>query len=123
MMPTRYDIFLIVGLLILASLGIAVMRYTQGGVDIVVVQVDGEEVIKASLSGDQYFSVDGELGQTQIEIKNERVRITDSPCKRKTCVHTGWIHRGYQTIVCMPNHVMIRLTGSRDDEEIDGITR
>ena len=121
-MLTRYDRFLIAGLVVIALLGLVVIRYRAGGVDTVVVQVDVKEVFRAPLTGDGRLSADGPLGKTEIEIKGGRVRVIDSPCRRKTCVHTGWIDKAYQTIVCMPNRVVIRLTGSGDNDRIDGIT-
>jgi hypothetical protein len=119
---TRYDKFLIIGLLIVALLGLCVVRYRAGGTDTVVVQVDGEEVIRASLADDRRFSVDGPLGRTEIEIKDKRVRVIDSPCSRKICVHTGWIGKPYQTIICIPNRVVIRLLSSDDKDKLDAIT-
>ena len=120
LMFTRYDILLIVGLLAVALLALVVIRYRAGEVDTAVAQVDGEEVIRLPLADDRRFSVEGLLGKTEIEIKDRRVRVTDSPCGRKTCVHTGWIYKSYQTIICMPNRVAIRLVG--DGDKLDGIT-
>ena len=119
---TRSDILLIVGLLAVAILGLGVVRYMSGGTDTVLVQVDGKEVIRASLSEDQRFSVDGPLGSTQIEIKDNRVRVVDSPCRKKICVNTDWIDKPYQTIVCAPNRVVIRLISRSGEDRLDGIT-
>jgi hypothetical protein len=94
----------------------------SGGTDTVVVQVDGEEVIRASLNEDEHFSVDGPLGSTEIEIKDNRVRVVDSPCRRKICVDTDWIDKPYQTIICVPNRVVIRLISNKGEDKLDGIT-
>jgi len=120
-MFTRYDILLIVGLLVAGLVTLGVMRYGADAVDTMVIKVDGEEVIRAPLSDDGRFSVEGPLGEMEIEIKDGRVRVIDSPCGRKICVQTGWIHKSYQTIICMPNHVAIDLTG-KSNSELDGIT-
>jgi hypothetical protein len=122
-MLTHYDKLLIAGLLAAALLCLGIVRYRTGGTDTVVVQVDGEEVIRASLAEDQRFWVDGPLHRAEIEIKDKRVRVVDSPCEKKICVRTGWIHKPYQTIICVPNRVVIRLLGSDDDDELDGITK
>ncbi len=119
---TRSDILLIVGLLAVAILGLGVVRYMSGGVDTVLVQVDGREVIRARLSEDRRFSADGPLGSTEIEIKDNRVRVVASPCRKKICVNTGWIDKPYQTIVCAPNRVVIRLLKSNGEDGLDGIT-
>lgn len=119
-MLTRYDKFLIIGLLVAALLALVIVRFRMGGSDTVVVQVDGEEVDRTPLSNDRRFSVDGPLGKTEIEIKDKRVRVVDSPCVRKICVHTVWINKAYQTIICVPNRVVIRLLGNSN--KLDGIT-
>ena len=121
-MLTRYDRFLIIGLLALALLCLGIVRYRAGRTDTVLVQVDGEEVIRASLAADRRFWVDGSQHRVEIEIKNKRVRVVDSPCEKKICVRTGWIHKPYQTIICVPNRVVIRLLGSDDDDGLDAIT-
>ena len=121
-MLTRYDRFLIIGLIVLALLGLVIVRYVASGSDTVVVKVDGAEVIRTSLSHDRRFSVEGPLGKTEIEIKDKRVRVVDSPCSRKICIQTGWIHKPYQTIICAPNRVVIRLLGGKDSDKLDGIT-
>lgn len=120
-MFTRYDILLIVGLLVAGLAALGVIRYRADAVDTMVVKVDGEEVIRVPLTNDGRFLVEGSLGEMEIEIKDRRVRVIDAPCGRKICVQTGWIHRPYQTIICMPNHVVIGLTG-KGSGELDGIT-
>lgn len=119
---TRYDKLLIIGLLAVALLCLGIVRYGVGRTDTVVVQVDGEEVIRASLVEDRRFWVDGPLGKTEIEIKGKRVRVVDSPCDKKICVRTGWIDKPYQTIICVPNRIVVRLLGSGDKDKLDGIT-
>jgi len=58
----------------------------------------------------------------EIEVKDKRVRVINPPCKRKICAQTGWIDKPYQTIICVPNRVVIDLLGGEDDDELDGIT-
>jgi len=68
--------------------------------------------IKVSANGTTYeysaekngtYSVQGELGPTTFEIKDGRVRITDSPCPNKTCINQRW----HSPLVCLPNKVII----------------
>ena len=121
-MLTRGDKLLITGLIMAAVLGLIIIRYRAGGTDAVVVKVDGRQAIRVSLAEDRHFSVEGPLGKTEIEIRDRRVRVVDSPCNRKICVHTGWIHKPYQTIICVPNRVVINLLGSGEGNKLDGIT-
>lgn len=63
------------------------------------------------------FSVEGSLGITKIEISSGKVRIVESPCPNKTCVHQGFSEK----IVCLPNKIVV--TMSRKSESFDAISR
>lgn len=79
-----------------------------------------------SVSQNGTYTVAGELGPTTFEIKDGRVRITDSPCPNKTCISQGW----HNPLVCLPNKVMITVeneTGqgrgrSNEEAEIDAVS-
>ena len=68
-----------------------------------------------SAAKDGVFTVQGELGPTTFEIKNGRVRITDSPCPNKTCISQGW----HNPLVCLPNKVIITV---QSEDEFDAIS-
>ena len=79
-----------------------------------------------SVSQNGTYTVAGELGPTTFEIKDGRVRITDSPCPNKTCISQGW----HNPLVCLPNKVMITVeneTGqgrgrSNEEAELDAVS-
>ncbi|WP_456400774.1 NusG domain II-containing protein [Mesoaciditoga sp.] len=48
-----------------------------------------------------------------VQIKNGAIRAKDSTCKNKICVHTGWISKDGQSIVCVPNHIIIYTEGAK----------
>ncbi len=53
----------------------------------------------------------GPLGTTRVAIENGTVRIIDSPCPLKTCVHTGAVSRADSVIACLPNRVLLTVEG------------
>ena len=73
---------------------------------------------------DGTYTVAGELGETTFEIKDGRVRITDSPCPNKTCISQGW----HNPLVCLPNKVMITVEGEagqgsgRGEVQLDAVS-
>ncbi len=81
----------------------------------VVVEVDNQSEGKYPLSKNQMISVEGELGITKIEIKDARVRIFQSPCPHKTGTKMGWIRHSGKIVACVPNKVVIRVTGNESD--------
>ncbi len=54
------------------------------------------------------------------------VPLDISLCPRGICSHTGWISQRGETIVCLPNRIMIifaRYGDGGDDDIVDGITK
>jgi hypothetical protein len=77
------------------------------------------------LSATEHFSVSGPLGETFIEIKDGKARITDSPCENKTCVASGAIHGEGAFVACLPNRVILTVesrAGGGAADEIDAAT-
>ena len=85
------------------------------------IEVDGKPVYILPLDKDRTVYVKGPKGRTSIEIKNHKVRITESPCPNKLCIEQGWIEKG--CLICLPNKVVVTI---RDREEkkpaVDAIT-
>jgi len=69
--------------------------------------------------GDSYYPLDrdrkiraaGPLGVTDIVIEHGTVRVVDSPCPTKVCVHTGAVDRTGAQIACLPNRVLVTVEG------------
>lgn len=57
---------------------------------------------------------DIELEHLTVHIKSGKVWVTDADCGDKTCVHTGAISRSGQSIVCLPNGIVISVSGEDD---------
>lgn len=67
------------------------------------------------LEKDLEFDVAGPLGLTHIEIKNKAVRVVDSPCRDKICIHSGWLNSGGQWTACLPNRVFLSINAGNSD--------
>lgn len=64
-------------------------------------------------------------GKAQLEVKQGAIRLLpmpDSVCPRKICSHTGWIRRAGETIICVPNRLVVRLTG-QGSTQVDAVTK
>ncbi len=86
-MLTLYDKLLISILLSISLSFLIFIRFNSKG-NTVYITVDGNEVMKSDINVDRKLSVKGVIGITEIEIKNGRVRVNDSPCNNKTCIKT-----------------------------------
>ncbi|MDD2400734.1 MAG: NusG domain II-containing protein [Clostridia bacterium] len=89
----------------------------------VIVKSKGEIVKYIHLQNDenvQRLEIEGKVGLSIIEIKDGMVRMVESTCPEKICIKQGWIKNPGQSIVCVPNEVVVYI----DNEELpDAITR
>lgn len=52
-----------------------------------------------------------------LELKDNHIRVKETDCSDQTCMRTGFIERSGQTIICLPNRVVVRITGTGSDRE------
>lgn len=66
------------------------------------------------LNGNQnvILPIDSNYGHNKMIIENGSVRMLEADCPDQVCVHTAPISKPGQTIVCLPNRVVIEITGS-----------
>ena len=119
-MLTLPDKILIGGLVVLTLLSFPIIKHFQHEGRVVVIEVNGELVGNFSLEEDRFIPVDGKLGTTKVEIVGNGVRVLDSPCPHKVCVKSGTISRSGETLVCLPNGVVIRIEG---EPSVDAVSR
>ena len=83
------------------------------------VSAPGAPARTMSLAEDATLAVRGRLGESTLEVRDGRVRFIDSPCVGRLCVHAGWLARSGQVAACLPNGVVVEVTGGA--REFDAI--
>jgi len=61
-------------------------------------------------------------GGVTIYIEEGKAYVHDSTCKNQYCVKHSAISKSGESIVCLPNQVVITIYG-KDKSEVDGVTR
>ena len=89
--------------------------------DLVVVKVNGEIYGKYSLSKERTITVNRNGHMNKITIKGGKVQVSKSSCKNQICVKQGSISTTHQSIVCIPNRVVVSIEGK--DGEYDVISQ
>jgi len=93
------------------------------------VHVNNELVMELSFNDETEQVVRFPFGENKehiavLEISGGRVRmlpISRDLCPQGICSHTGWISRNYQSIVCVPNRIIVSFSGGKPDG-VDGVT-
>lgn len=88
--------------------------------------LDGElyQQIKLDDNTKDTIQMEGKNSEITIEVDGRQMRFILSECPDHTCERTGWISGVGQTAVCLPNRVMIKITGgSGDDNAVDAVVQ
>jgi hypothetical protein len=83
------------------------------------VYVKNELVRTLDLSEDGLVEVEDAGAYNLLEVKDGTIRMAEANCPSQTCVHTGAKSAGGSMIVCLPNRVVVKITGA--PEEVDSV--
>lgn len=113
----KTDIFLVLVVLIVAAGAYfsGLLRPSQEGA-YAVVMIDGEELERHSLEENRVFEIIVNGHKNVLEIKDGYADMIDADCPDKLCVKQGKIHFQGETIVCLPNHLVIEIQGGEESE-------
>lgn len=116
----KNDVMLLI-IIIVSSLLIFGMRYMlkDQGKAYVTVRIDGEIVETFPLSEDREYVTDTK--GNKIQIKDGQVNMVEADCPDQLCVHQMAISKNKESIICLPNEVIVQVT-SYDEAQYDAVT-
>lgn len=80
-------------------------KISQGGQQV-------KEIDLAQVKEPYSFTLEGEDGALNtVLVEPGRICISEASCPDQVCVHQGWISDGSEPIVCLPNQIIIQITG------------
>jgi hypothetical protein len=86
------------------------------------IQVNGKEYKKITFNPKMVgktIPIKTKYGYNLIEIGDEKVRVIEADCPDKLDVKQGYISKPGETIVCLPNRLIIEIKGENGENEID----
>lgn len=110
--------------LLLFCAATAVFAYGIGesGAD-AVIEVNGELYGTYPLSQDRVIDIDSEFGHNQAVIADGKIYMAESDCPDSYCLGqhraSGGIDSSNRTIVCLPNRVVISVSGGNEGKDND----
>ncbi|MCR5406807.1 MAG: NusG domain II-containing protein [Lachnospiraceae bacterium] len=119
----RNDIILMASILAVSVLIMISSRAFADKGTTAAVYVDGTETGRYPLTDDINVDIDGYGGShNTLAISGGKAYMSYASCPDKLCMHQGKVYKGGQTIVCLPNRVIIKIEGE-NDSGYDAITR
>ena len=122
---TKNDLLLIGGGFVLALVCYLVMTFFQGQATYnaaAVVTIDGKQYGRYSLAMDRIEKIELPDGSyNMLEIKDGKADITEASCPDGICVNHRAVSKQSQSIVCLPNKVVVEIE-SDEEPELDAVT-
>ncbi|MCD7843297.1 MAG: NusG domain II-containing protein [Clostridiales bacterium] len=124
----RYDLLLLAAL-VLVGLGLTAfvllsrMNSASCGLTVTIRQ-DNEVVATLPLDEDATYAVQGEDGGTTnlVVIEDSTVYMEEADCPDQLCVKQGKIRYAGDSLICLPNRVVVEISGE-DDQALDAVAK
>ncbi|MBH1941401.1 NusG domain II-containing protein [Mobilitalea sibirica] len=117
----KQDIILIGAVLFLGLIVFIVMQITKTEGSKVKIFIDNVEYKTLDLNIDMTEKVELDNGEWNLfEIKDGKVDMLDASCPDKICVNHKDIHYNTEDITCLPNKVVLKITGG-EENEVDAV--
>ena len=116
----KKDLVWIAVILCVAGLTVLVHTFVGGvGANRVTVKIEGAIEGTYSLSENQEIEING--GTNRLQIKNGEASMIWADCPDQLCVHQKPVSLNHETIICLPNKVVVEVESS-SDREFDAVT-
>ncbi len=119
----RNDIILITAIVLIALGSLAALLLFRGAGDMVSVSVDGEVIAEYPLAEDREVEIKSDGGYNLLIIEGGKARVERASCPDGICAAHRPISRDGESIICLPNKVVIEAHArSADDGTPDVIS-
>lgn len=86
-----------------------------------IVYYEEKEILTIDLNQEiDIYEVDGYLGILKIEAGNGKIKVVEETSSKHLCSRQGYISNVNDVIICLPNKIVIKITG-KSEKEIDGV--
>lgn len=113
----KNDIKLIILILIIISFLFSLSLFNKKA-NIANVYYENDLVLEIDLSINNTYEVEGYNGKVLIEVLNNQIRVIEENSPYHLCSKQGFISKSGQSIICLPNKIIIELPNDELDTEV-----
>ncbi len=116
----KNDIILVAVVLLLAAAGFMLSNILKSEGKYAVVKVDGKELYSYSLTENVRMVISSDDGNENVfVIENGEAFMESASCKDQICVKHKKIKNEGESIICLPNKVVVEITDSINNDAVD----
>lgn len=115
----KKDIYLILFIFLISFLCIFLLKTNQKKGSIANVYYENQLVLSIDLQDKttRTYEVEGYNGTVLILTANGKVKVVEEKSPKHLCSKQGFIEHFYETIICLPNKIVIKI----ENNELDGV--
>lgn len=111
----KSDIKLVLILLGISVIGIIVFKFFSKSGGSALVYHDGVLIKTIDLSINDRYVVNGDNGDVVIVVNDGKIKVDSENSPLHLCSRQGYISNTYESIVCLPNKIVINISGDSLD--------
>ena len=121
-MKTKKNDYILISVLFIVLIVICIsLELTKEKGSKAIVYYKNEAVLTIPLNTDiKTYEVNGENGVVSIVAGKGKIKVEEENSPLHLCSRQGWVDSSNQTIVCLPNKIVIKII---DDQELDGVVK
>ena len=111
-------IFFVIASIIVLMLYQSVPKNESGSLNAQIIK-DGKLLFEVSLNdiaGQKEYLLDD--GDVIIIAEKGQIKFLESDCPNQICVYTGWIYRANQIAACLPNRILVKIVGAKEEVDV-----
>lgn len=109
----KHDIILIIVIVCISSVVIIINNLKSKQGTNALVYYDNKLIKKIDLSIDKTYNVKGYNGNVKIIVKDNKIKVDEEKSPLHLCSKQGYISKSHETIVCLPNKIVIEIDSKK----------
>ena len=115
----KSDLKLVFVLLFISIICVVVFKLIGKSGGSALVYHDGELIKTIDLSIDNKYVVSGDNGDVVIVVSGGKIKVDEENSPLHLCSKQGYISNTYESIVCLPNKIVINISG----DDLDAVVK
>jgi len=113
----KNDLIVILIVIVVALLFFIVFNNSDEG-QVANVYYDGKLILSIDLTVDDTYNVEGYNGAIVIVVKDNKIKVEEETSPLHICSKQGFVDNVNEPIICLPNKIVIELSGEDDLDAI-----
>lgn len=120
-MIKKADIILAAALIVIGITMSYILSFGQSTGSELIISCDGEKFGSYPLYENREIIIEQDDHLNKVTIKNGTVSMSFSDCHGQDCIHQGEISNSGEAVICLPNKVVLEITGG--EAEYDTLSK